>query len=114
VGRVRSVKRMRRLTGLIPGLATLTRYDRRWLSRDVLAGISVAAIALPVGLAYADLAGVPAIIGIYSAIFPPLAYALFFAFYLQTSGRAGLVATLLLVSFWHRSAGIGSGARHRS
>ena len=62
---------------LAPGLATLARYDPRWLSKDVLAGVSVAAIALPVGLAYAELAGVPAIIGIYSAIFPLLAYALF-------------------------------------
>jgi high affinity sulfate transporter 1 len=59
-----------------PGLAALTRYDRRWLSKDLLSGLSVAAIALPVGLAYADLAGVPAIIGIYSAIFPLFAYAL--------------------------------------
>jgi high affinity sulfate transporter 1 len=71
------VKRAGRLTRIAPGLATLKGYERRWLSKDVLAGISVAAIALPVGLAYADLAGVPAIIGIYSAIFPLLAYALF-------------------------------------
>ena len=69
--------RSARLARLAPGLATLTRYDRRWLPKDVLSGVSVAAIALPVGLAYADLAGVPAIIGIYSAIFPLLAYALF-------------------------------------
>jgi MFS superfamily sulfate permease-like transporter len=50
------------------------RYDRRCLPKDLLSGLSVAAVALPVGLAYADLAGVPAIIGIYSAIFPLLAY----------------------------------------
>ena len=62
---------------LVPGIAALARYDRRWLPKDVLAGVSVAAIALPVGLAYADLAGVPAIVGVYSAIFPLLAYALF-------------------------------------
>jgi hypothetical protein len=48
-----------RIAHLAPGFATLTRYDRRWLAKDVLSGISVAAIALPVGLAYADLAGVP-------------------------------------------------------
>jgi high affinity sulfate transporter 1 len=66
-----------RLARFVPGLAALARYDRRWLSKDFLAGLSVAAIALPVGLAYADLAGVPAIIGIYSAIFPLLGYALF-------------------------------------
>jgi high affinity sulfate transporter 1 len=65
------------LARFAPGLATLTRYDRRWLPKDILSGISVAAIALPVGLAYADLAGVPAIVGVYSAIFPLLAYALF-------------------------------------
>ena len=77
VDQVRGVKRAGRLARLAPGLAALTRYDRRWLPKDLLAGLSVAAIALPVGLAYADLAGVPAIIGIYSAIFPLLAYALF-------------------------------------
>jgi MFS superfamily sulfate permease-like transporter len=68
--------RASRLARLAPGFATLTRYDRRWLAKDVLSGISVAAIALPVGLAYADLASVPAVIGIYSAIFPLFAYAL--------------------------------------
>ena len=69
--------RASRLVRVVPGVAALARYDRRWLPRDVLSGISVAAIALPVGLAYADLAGVPAVIGIYSAIFPLFAYALF-------------------------------------
>jgi high affinity sulfate transporter 1 len=76
-GRTRSVKRAGSLERLAPGLATLARYDRRWLAKDVLAGLSVAAIALPVGLAYAALVGVPVIVGIYSAIFPLLAYAVF-------------------------------------
>ena len=48
-----------------------------WLSKDLAAGLSVAAIGLPVGIAYAELAGVPAVIGIYSAIFPLVPYALF-------------------------------------
>lgn len=61
----------------MPGLKNFTRYDRSWLHNDLGAGLSVAAIALPVGIAYADLAGVPAVIGMYSAIFPLLAYALF-------------------------------------
>jgi high affinity sulfate transporter 1 len=60
----------------MPGLTHLLRYDPAWLAKDMAAGLSVAAIALPVGIAYADLAGVPAAIGIYSAIFPLLAYAL--------------------------------------
>ena len=61
----------------MPGLASFIRYDRSWLFSDMGAGLSVAAIALPVGIAYADLAGVPAVVGMYSAIFPLLAYALF-------------------------------------
>ena len=61
----------------MPGLALLLRYDPAWLPRDVAAGLTVAAIALPVGIAYADLAGAPAAVGMYSAIFPLLAYALF-------------------------------------
>ena len=61
----------------MPGLEIFSRYDRSWLRSDLGAGLSVAAIALPVGIAYADLAGVPAVIGMYSAIFPLLAYALF-------------------------------------
>ena len=61
----------------MPGLETFTHYHRAWLRSDLGAGLSVAAIALPVGIAYSDLAGVPAVIGMYSAIFPLLAYALF-------------------------------------
>ncbi len=61
----------------MPGLEVFTRYERSWLRSDLGAGLSVAAIALPVGIAYADLAGVPAVFGMYSAIFPLLAYALF-------------------------------------
>ena len=60
-----------------PGLETLLRYDRSWLPHDLGAGLSVAAIALPVGIAYAELAGVPTVVGMYSAIFPLLVYALF-------------------------------------
>ena len=66
-----------RVPALFRWLPELGHYDRSWLSRDLAAGLSVAAIGLPVGIAYAELAGVPAVIGIYSAIFPLLAYALF-------------------------------------
>src|SRR5690242_8442277 len=65
------------LVRLLPGLAPLLRYEPDWLGRDLAAGLSVAAVALPVGIAYAALVGVPAVAGIYAAIFPLLAYALF-------------------------------------
>jgi MFS superfamily sulfate permease-like transporter len=60
-----------------PGLLALAGYRPAWLPKDLAAGLSVAAIALPVGIAYADLAGVPPVVGMYSAIFPLFAYALF-------------------------------------
>ena len=65
------------ISRLAPGLASLMRYDRSWFRSDFAAGLSVAAVALPVGIAYAELARVPPEIGIYAAIFPLFAYALF-------------------------------------
>jgi high affinity sulfate transporter 1 len=70
--------RIRRLLGQVaPGLDAFSRYQVSWLPSDIAAGLSVAAVALPVGIAYADLARVPPVIGIYAAIFPLFAYALF-------------------------------------
>ncbi len=60
-----------------PGLAAFRAYRREWLRDDVVAGVSVAAVALPVAIAYAQIAGFPPQYGIYAAIFPPLAYAVF-------------------------------------
>src|SRR5678815_1768680 len=60
-----------------PGLSLFRNYRREWLSADLVAGLSVAAVALPVGIAYADLAGFPPVVGIYSCILPPVMYALF-------------------------------------
>ncbi|MGL4858651.1 MAG: SulP family inorganic anion transporter [Enterobacteriaceae bacterium] len=58
-------------------MANLLEYNKQWLSSDVRAGLSVAAVALPVAIAYAELAGVSAIVGLYSCILPMIAYALF-------------------------------------
>lgn len=64
-------------TRVAPGFHTFMHYDPTWLGRDLSAGLSVAAIALPVGIAYSAIAGVPPVVGIYSSIFPLFAYALF-------------------------------------
>jgi len=61
----------------LPGLQLLRTYDSRNLGSDLLAGLSVAAVAIPIGIAYAQLAGAPPVVGIYSCVFTPLAYALF-------------------------------------
>ncbi|QIQ22434.1 SulP family inorganic anion transporter [Zophobihabitans entericus] len=61
----------------MPGLGSLFSYERKNLSYDMKAGLSVAAVALPVSIAYAELTGVGAIAGLYSTILPLIAYALF-------------------------------------
>ena len=61
----------------LPGLHTLRHYELAWLQSDVLAGLALTAVLIPVGIAYAVAAGVPAISGLYATIFGLLAYALF-------------------------------------
>lgn len=62
---------------LAPGLATLLAYRASDLRHDLTAGLSVAAVAVPVGVAYAELAGFPPVVGLYASILPLVAYALF-------------------------------------
>ena len=62
---------------IAPGLAKLLTYHRRDLPNDLVAGLSVAAVALPVGVAYAQLAGFNPAVGLYSSILPLFAYAIF-------------------------------------
>lgn len=65
------------LQALTPGLTHLLGYQRSWLKPDIRAGFSVAAVALPVAIAYAELAGVSPVVGLYSCILPMVAYAFF-------------------------------------
>jgi high affinity sulfate transporter 1 len=61
----------------VPGLETLRRYDVLWLPKDVLAGLVLTTMLVPVGIAYAVASGLPGINGLYATIVPLLAYALF-------------------------------------
>ena len=65
------------LTEFAPGLANLLNYERSNLSHDLVAGLSVAAVALPVGVAYAQLAGFNPAVELYSSILPLVAYTIF-------------------------------------
>jgi high affinity sulfate transporter 1 len=66
-----------RISQVAPGLGNLLRYERSSAPHDFVAGLSVAAVALPVGVAYAQLAGFNPAVGLYSSILPLLAYAIF-------------------------------------
>jgi high affinity sulfate transporter 1 len=61
----------------LPGLLTLRRYQASWLRHDSVAGIVLATMLVPVGIAYAEASGLPGIYGLYATIVPLLAYALF-------------------------------------
>ena len=65
------------LTDWVPLLRDLRHYQNDWLSRDVIAGLSVAAVQVPTAIAYANLAGFPPEVGLYASMLPVLVYAVF-------------------------------------
>src|ERR1041384_8852771 len=73
----RTIGWLDRLSQTAPGFPDLRNYSRDDLPSDLIAGLSVAAVALPVGVAYAELAGFAPQFGLYASILPLVAYALF-------------------------------------
>jgi high affinity sulfate transporter 1 len=67
----------RRLARWLPILRWLPDYERSWLRADLGAGLAIAALLLPVGVAYAQAAGLPPIAGLYATIVPLMVYAAF-------------------------------------
>ena len=61
----------------LPGLAAIGQYRLAWLRHDIVAGLALSAVLLPVGIAYAVASGVPPTSGLYATIVGLLAYALF-------------------------------------
>ena len=70
-------QRPRGLRRWIPGLQMVRTYQRGWLIKDLAAGLVLTAILVPVGMGYAEAAGLPAIYGLYATIVPLIAYAIF-------------------------------------
>jgi high affinity sulfate transporter 1 len=60
----------------LPGLQVLRTYQRAWLPNDLIAGLVLTAVLVPVGMGYAQAAGLPPITGLYATIVPLLVYAL--------------------------------------
>jgi high affinity sulfate transporter 1 len=63
-------------TAVAPGLAQFRGYRRSWLRGDVVAGLTVAAYLIPQVMAYATVAGLPAVVGLWAALAPLAVYAL--------------------------------------
>ena len=65
------------LLDALPGVNVARSYQAGWLSKDVVAGLVLTALLVPQGMAYAELAGLPAVTGLYTSILCLLAYAVF-------------------------------------
>ena len=61
----------------MPGLRTLLHYKPAWLAHDLVAGLVLATMLVPVGVAYAVASGLPGICGLYATIVPLLVYAVY-------------------------------------
>ena len=66
-----------RAGSVLPGLRVLLSYEAAWLPKDLVAGLVLATLLVPQGMAYAELAGLPAITGLYTSILCLTGYAIF-------------------------------------
>jgi high affinity sulfate transporter 1 len=65
------------LASIAPGAAQLVSYRPSWLGKDVVAGVVLSTLLVPQGMAYAELAGLPAVTGLYTSVLCLVAYAIF-------------------------------------
>jgi high affinity sulfate transporter 1 len=80
----------------LPGLHTLRQYEAAWLPHDVVAGLVLATMLVPVGIAYAVASGVPGIYGLYATIIPLMVYALFGPSRILVLGPDSALAAVIL------------------
>ena len=89
----------------LPGLRTAQTYERAWLGHDLLAGLALATMLVPVGIAYAEASGVSGIYGLYATIVPLLAYAVFGPSRILVLGPDSALAPLILAVVLAQSDG---------
>lgn len=89
-------------------LSTLHGYRRRWIVRDVMAGLSAGAVVVPQAMAYATIANLPVEVGLYTCIVPMLVYALLGGSRAMSVSTTSTIATLTATTLV--SAGVAAGA----
>jgi len=89
----------------VPGVDTLKHYDPSWLRHDVVAGLVMTTMLVPVGIAYAEASGMPGITGLYATIIPLLAYALFGPSRILVMGPDSSLAAVILAVILPLSGG---------
>ncbi|MEV8171525.1 SulP family inorganic anion transporter [Microbacterium sp. NPDC077486] len=89
-------------------MSTLDGYQRRWIVRDVLAGLSAGAVVVPQAMAYATIADLPVQVGLYTCIVPMLVYALLGGSRAMSVSTTSTIATLTATTLV--SAGVAAGS----
>jgi high affinity sulfate transporter 1 len=89
----------------LPGLNTLRQYEATWFRNDLIAGLVITTMLVPVGIAYAEASGIPGINGLYATIVPLLAYAVFGPSRILVLGPDSSLAPIILSVVAPLSAG---------
>ena len=96
-----------------PGCRRSARYEPSWLRHDIVAGLVMTTMLVPVGIAYAEASGLPGINGLYATIVPLLAYAVFGPSRILVLGPDSALAAVILAVVLPLSAGDPQRARRR-
>jgi high affinity sulfate transporter 1 len=89
----------------LPGVRAARTYQPNWLRADLLAGVVLAAILVPQGMAYAQLAGLPAVTGLYTTIACLVGYAVFGPSRVLVLGPDSSISPLILAAITPLLAG---------
>jgi high affinity sulfate transporter 1 len=89
----------------VPAVDMLRRYESSWLRQDIVAGLVMTTMLVPVGIAYAEASGIPGINGLYATIVPLLAYAVFGPSRILVLGPDSALAAVILAVVVPLSAG---------
>lgn len=86
--------KINQLKSIFPVFNWLPNYQKSWLKGDIQTGITVGIMLIPQGMAYASLAGLPPVYGLYTSIFPLIIYAVFGTSYQLSVGPVALLSLL--------------------
>src|SRR5438552_4859789 len=100
-----SSSRHARAEGWMPGVGVVRSYERSWLRADLVAGAVLAAILVPQGMAYAQLAGLPAVTGLYTTVACLVGYAVFGPSRVLVLGPDSSISPLILAAITPLLAG---------
>src|SRR6186713_3201652 len=89
----------------VPGWQILKQYQSSWLRHDIVAGLVMTTMLVPVGIAYAEASGLPGINGLYATIIPLIAYAIFGPSKILVLGPDSALAAVILAVVVPLSAG---------